>query len=152
MALVANLGEGKGDSGTIVMVDLATGKLIGAPVPVGYEALEGMMMSDDGGWVAAVCHAGSTKPKDSPLFKDNGMVVLLRFDAAKLTLTKSADAKIGHWSQGAAFSKDGKTLLVQNMVENDIQVFRNDNGKLTDTGQRIKLKGGGAAIRTSSGL
>ena len=62
----------------------------------------------------------------------------------------SSDAPIGSWSQGAAFSKDGSTVVVQNMVERDIWVFRNDNGKLTNTGQKIDVGGGAAAIRAST--
>ena len=41
------------------------------------------------------------------------------------------------------------TILIQNMLEKDIQVFRLDASTLTDTGQRIKLSGGGAAMRTA---
>jgi hypothetical protein len=50
---------------------------------------------------------------------------------------------------GIALARDGATILVQNMLEKDIQVFRFDGSKLEDTGQRIKLSGGGAAIRTA---
>ena len=46
-------------------------------------------------------------------------------------------------------SSDSKTLLVQNMVEKDIQVFRIEGDELRETLHRIKLKGGGAAIRTA---
>ena len=51
---------------------------------------------------------------------------------------------IGHWSQGAAFTPDGKRIFVGNMVEKDIQVF-----SLDGTGVRIAVKGGPAAIRTA---
>jgi hypothetical protein len=47
------------------------------------------------------------------------------------------------------FSNDGATVLAQNMVERDIVVFRFDGSRLEDTGQRIKLNGGGAAIRAA---
>jgi sugar lactone lactonase YvrE len=60
-----------------------------------------------------------------------------------------AEARIGRWSQGAAFSPDGKTLLVGNMIEKDYWVFQWDSTTLRDTGQRIKMSGGPAAIRTA---
>jgi hypothetical protein len=63
-------------------------------------------------------------------------------------LTKVAEAPIGRWSQGVAFSRDSRTILVQNMVERDIQVFSFDGTELRQTA-RIPLKGGGAAIRTA---
>jgi sugar lactone lactonase YvrE len=65
------------------------------------------------------------------------------------TLTRVAEAPIGHWSQGVAWSPDGKTLLVGNMVEKDYWVFAWDGKTLKDTGARVKVNGGAAAIRTA---
>jgi sugar lactone lactonase YvrE len=90
---------------------------------------------------------GSNKPKDPPFFADHGKLVLLRLDNKKLT--RLAEAPIGHWSQGVAFTPDGQYLLVQNMVEKDIMVLKVAGEKLEDTGQRLKVKGGPAAIRTA---
>jgi hypothetical protein len=47
------------------------------------------------------------------------------------------------------FSADGRTILVGNMVEKDLQVFEWDGAQLRDTGHRIKVNGGPAAIRTA---
>ncbi len=67
--------------------------------------------------------------------------------------TRATELKRGagfwHWSQGAAFSPDGKTILVGNMVEKDYWVFQWDGATLKDTGQRVKVNGGAAAIRTA---
>jgi DNA-binding beta-propeller fold protein YncE len=147
-AVVASLGDPKGN-GTFTVVDISgdTPKIVGT-ADIGHENLEGAMMSNDGRWVVGVAHGGSTRPKDAPQFKPNGMVVLYRFDDGKLT--KTSEAPIGAWSQGASFSKDGKTVAVQNMIQKNIQVFRNDDGKLTDTGQKIDVGGGAAAIRSST--
>ena len=66
------------------------------------------------------------------------------------SLSRMADAYVGIWPQGAAFSRDGRTLLVQSMAERSIRVLRvGDDLGLTDTGQRIPLPGGGAALRTA---
>jgi hypothetical protein len=60
-----------------------------------------------------------------------------------------SEARVGTWSQGAAFSPDGRTLLVGNMVEREVQVLRvSEEGKLTDTGTRLGVSGGSAALRT----
>jgi hypothetical protein len=40
-------------------------------------------------------------------------------------------------------------VFVGNMVEKDIQVFSLDGGTLRDTGVRIAVKGGPAALRTA---
>jgi DNA-binding beta-propeller fold protein YncE len=147
-AVVASLGDPKAN-GMFTIIDITgdTPKIVGT-ADIGHEALEGAMMSSDGKWIAGVAHAGSTRPKDAPQYKPTGMVVLYRLDGDKLT--KVSEAPIGAWSQGASFSRDGKTLAVQNMIQKNIQVFRNDDGKLTDTGQKIDVGGGAAAIRSST--
>ena len=149
-AVVGCGGDPKGGNGALVVIDFSTdpaGK-IADTIDVGHEALEGMMMSSDGKWIAVVLHAGSTRPKDAPQYKPNGVVALFSVDGMKVA--KSSEAPIGVWSQGASFSRDGKTLVVQNMVQHNLMVFRNDNGKLTDAGQAIDVVGGGAAIRSST--
>ena len=90
---------------------------------------------------------GSNKPKDSPFFSDAGKLVLFRVSGTRLT--RIAEAPIGHWSQSVAFSSDGKTILVANMVEKELQVLRLDGDRLTDSGQRIKVKGGPSAVRVA---
>jgi len=62
-------------------------------------------------------------------------------------LARVGEAAIGHWSQGAAFSPDGKHVFVGNMAEKDIQVLILDGATLKDIGVRIAVKGGPAAIR-----
>jgi DNA-binding beta-propeller fold protein YncE len=106
---------------------------------------EGIMLSPDGKLCAVVVMNGSNKPPDSPFFVDHGKVVLL--GVANKKFQKLAEAPIGHWSQGVAFSPDSQHVLVQNMVEKDIMVFKVVGEKLEDTGQRLKVKGGAAAIR-----
>ncbi|MGH7347321.1 MAG: YncE family protein, partial [Candidatus Rokuibacteriota bacterium] len=64
-------------------------------------------------------------------------------------LSQVGEAAIGHWSQGAAFSTDGKHIFVGNMVEKEIQILGLDGTTLRDTGVRIGVKGGPAAIRSA---
>jgi DNA-binding beta-propeller fold protein YncE len=147
-AVVASLGDPKAN-GMYTVIDISgdAPKIVGT-VDIGHESLEGSMMSGDGKWVAGVAHGGSTRPKDAPQFKPNGMLVLYKLDNGKLT--KASEAPIGAWSQGVTFSKDAKTIAAQNMIQKNIQVFKNDDGKLTDTGQKIDVGGGAAAIRSST--
>jgi DNA-binding beta-propeller fold protein YncE len=106
---------------------------------------EGIKVSPDGKSVGVVVMNGSNKARTSPFFADNGKLVLFRADGTKLT--NVAEAPIGHWSQGVAFSADGRTLLVGNMVEKDLQIFDWNGSTLKDSGHRIKLNGGPAAVR-----
>ena len=144
-AAVANIGRGGGDADTVSLIDLRLSPpRVVDTITVG-QTPEGIKVSPDSKHVAVVVMNGSNKGKDSPFFNDNGKLVLLRVEGT--TLRKVAEAPIGHWSQGAAFSADGKTILVGNMVEKNLQVLKWDGKKLRDTGARITVNGGSAAVR-----
>jgi DNA-binding beta-propeller fold protein YncE len=123
------------------------GASCGVSVSIGAQSPEGTKVSPDSTLVAVVAQDGSNKPKDFPYYNDSGKLVLFKVNGT--SLTRVAEAPIGHWSQGVAFSSDGKTLVVGNMVEKDLWVFDWDGTTLRDTGQRIKVDGGSAAIRTA---
>jgi DNA-binding beta-propeller fold protein YncE len=144
-AAVANIGRGGGDADTVSIIDLkAKPPRVVSTVTVG-QTPEGIKISPEASTVAVVVMNGSNKPKDSPFFNDAGKLVLLRVSGTDLS--RLAEAPIGHWSQGAAFAPDGKHIFVGNMVEKDLQVFSLNGGTLKDTGVRIAVKGGPAAIR-----
>jgi DNA-binding beta-propeller fold protein YncE len=147
IALVANIGRGAGDSDTVSVIDLrlapprTVNTITVGPVP------EGIKLSPDGKWLAVVMHYGSGRPKESPFRTENGMVALYAVDGTQLR--KHGEAKIGAWSQGVVFTADSKTVLVGNMVEKDIAVYRIETSGVVDTGERIKVGGGPAAMRTA---
>ena len=145
-AAVANIGRGQGDADTVSLIDLkANPPRVVETLTVG-QTPEGIKVSPDNQHVAVVVMNGSNKAKSSPFYNDNGKLVMLRVSGT--SLAKVAEAPIGHWSQGAAFSPDGKTVLVGNMVEKDVQVFAWDGRTLRETA-RIKVNGGSAALRTA---
>jgi DNA-binding beta-propeller fold protein YncE len=145
-AAVANIGIGQGDTDTVSLIDVrARPPRVVDTISVG-QTPEGVKVSPDGSIIAAVVMDGSNKAKESPFYNDGGRLVLLRANGMKLS--KVAEAPIGHWSQGAAFSPDGKTILVGNMVEHDIQVFSWDGNALKQVA-RLKVNGGPAAVRTA---
>lgn len=146
-AVVANIGRGFGDADTVSLLDLTREPFrVVDTISVG-QTPEGIMVSPDNRHVAVTVMNGSNKPPGSP-FHGPGMVRMLRIADGKLSMV--SEARVGTWSQGAAFSQDGRTLLVGNMVERDVQVLRvAEDGKLTDTGTRIKVSGGSAALRVA---
>jgi DNA-binding beta-propeller fold protein YncE len=146
IAVVANIGLGAGDHDTISVIDLkAKVPHVVETVTVG-QTPEGIILSPDGSMVGVVVVNGSNKAESSPFFNANGKLVLFKVDGTKLT--KHAEAPIGRWSQGVVFSNDGKTVMVQNMVESNLQAFKIEGDKLTEIAN-LKLKGGGAALRTA---
>lgn len=147
IAVVANIGIGGGDADTISIIDVqAKPPRVVDTVTVG-QTPEGVILSPDGSLCAVVVMNGSNKAKESPFYNDAGKVIVYR--VAGQSLSKLGEAAIGHWSQGAVFTDDNKTLLVSNMVEKNLQVFSIDGNTVKDTGHKIALKGGGAAIRTA---
>jgi DNA-binding beta-propeller fold protein YncE len=147
-AVVANLGLGRGDNDTISLIDLTLKPPRSVETYTVGQTPEGIAISPDGKLVAVVVMNGSSKPKESPFYSPVGRVLLFRMNRG--SLTRVADAAVGAWPQGAVFSADGRTLLVQSMSERSIAVFAIEPGyRLRDTGQRILLPGGAAALRTA---
>ena len=147
-AVVTNLGLGRGDNDTVSLIDLTLKPPRTVETYTVGQTPEGIAISPDGKLVAVVIMNGSNKPKESPFYSPVGRVFLFRMNRG--SLTRVADATVGGWPQGAVFSADGRLLLVQSMTERSIAVFEIGSGfALRDTGQRILLPGGGAALRTA---
>jgi YVTN family beta-propeller protein len=145
-AVVANIGRGGGDSDTVSVIDLRREPYrVTQTVSVG-QTPEGIMISPDGRWVGVSVINGSNKPAGSPFLNPNGKLVLLRLDNG--VLRPGFEAPIGTWSQGVAFSADSRLVMVQDIVEKRINVFRiNPNGLARAA--TVPLPAGGAAIRTA---
>ncbi len=146
VAVVANIGLGGGDADTISLIDVkAQPPRVVNTVSVG-QTPEGIKMAPDGRHVAVVVMDGSNKPRNSPFFAARGKVVV--YEVRGTDLVKVAEAPIGQWSQGAAWSADSRRLLVQNMVGDDIQVFAFESGALKEIGV-LAMPASPASIRTA---
>lgn len=145
-AVAGNIGIGDGDADTVSLIDLQLKPpRVIETVTVGTTP-EGLSIAPDGIHVAVTVMNGSNKPKASPYHGEYGLVRVLRIVQGKLL--PIADAKVGRWCQGAAWSKDSRTLLVQCMIEKEIMVFGFD-GKELKAGQAIKVDGGPAGIHVA---
>jgi hypothetical protein len=71
--------------------------------------------------------------------------MIYRVEGGRLKL--AAEAKVGGWGQGVVWSRDGKTLLAQSMLDKTLDVLSFDGRSLKVTGH-IKVPGGPAGIRT----
>jgi len=150
-AVVGTLaGAATGDHDSVSLIDLtAKPPRVVDTIGVLGATAEGLKISPDSSMVAVVVHNGSNRAKESPFYNDAGKLVMIR--VAGRTLTRVAEAPIGRWPQGVAFTADGRTILVGNMIEKEYWVFQWDGSALRDTGQRIKMNGGPVAIRTAGG-
>ncbi len=146
LAAVGNMGRGDGDLDTVSLIDLTAQPFRTVQtISVGCSP-EGLKWSPDGKVLAVGTQEGTTKPAGSPFRNDRGRLAMYALADKQLKLV--AEAPIGHWSQGIAFSRDGRTVLVQNMVERAIQVFRWDGAKLWP-GTSLDIGAGPAAIATA---
>jgi DNA-binding beta-propeller fold protein YncE len=114
--------------GAVTTIDLKSGKVIGA-TEVG-NGPEHVALSPDGKYLVAVLGNGSASLKSAANFA-TVLGKLRVFKVAGGKLSPVAQADTGHNCQGAAFSDDGHTILMQCAVEKDIEVFHFDGSSLT---------------------
>jgi DNA-binding beta-propeller fold protein YncE len=140
LAAVSNMGRGDGDQDSVSLIDLKSKpyRTVGTfGVPSGPEP---MKFSPDGRYLAVGAQNGSTKPSSHPFHLDGGLIGIYAVDGQ--TLRQVAQAPIGAWAEAAAFSRDGKTVLVQSMQDRAIEVFRWD-GKTLTRGKSLPVEGAG---------
>ena len=146
VAIVGNQGGNAGDIDTINVIDLK-GKAprVVHTLDVG-QIVEGLAFSNDGNYVALTAQDGSARAPSHPFYNENGLVVVFRVNGTDLT--KVAEARVGKWNQGVVWSRDGKTLLTQSMVDRSLWVLSFDGKNLKDAGE-IKVNGGPEGLRTA---
>jgi DNA-binding beta-propeller fold protein YncE len=145
IAVVGNMGGGgNGDICTVSLIDLATLRTIDTvAVP---SSPEGVKLSPDAKFVAVASVDGTTKPSNSPLFHEHGRLWMVAIRNGRMKPV--AEASTGRWSQGIVFSRDGKIVMVESMIDHGLDIFRWNGVALTPAGI-VDVKGGAAAGRTS---
>lgn len=135
-----------GTAGAVSTVDLARGEMVAAtavgPTP------EHVALSPDGKYLAAVIGNGSAFTRTAANFAEvTGQLKVFRAGGAELV--PIAEAPIGHNCQGAAFTDDNRTILVQCAVEKTIAAFRFDGKTLTPVDGALDFDGRPGAIASA---
>jgi len=147
IALTADNGDNGSSDGsvdTVSVVDLeANPPRIIDRVVVG-DGPEGLAVSPKGDVAVAIILAGSNN-KNAYFHKKNGSVTVLGIKGKKVT--RVGDVEVGGLPEGAAFTPDGKYLLVGNYLDKDISILKVNGTRITDTGKRFKLPGHPASLR-----
>jgi DNA-binding beta-propeller fold protein YncE len=148
-AVVANIGTSSGDADTMSLIDLkANPSRVVTTVTVG-QTPEGIKLSPDGKFVAVNLMGGTNIPAGKPGSGTKGSVQI--WSVGGREMKKVAETPTGGWCQGLAWSRNGRILLVQCMIEQEILMFRltGVTGRSFDRIGVIKTTGGPAAIRTA---
>jgi DNA-binding beta-propeller fold protein YncE len=133
------------DVDTVTLVDLSSYPFRAVQHLTVPSVPEGVAISPDGRWVAAVCMNGSHLPPGAAGHRPQGAVKLFRIREGRATAVGTTE--IGPAPQGAVFTRDSRRLIVQLNVDRALGVWRVTPRGLLDTGQRLALSGGPTSIR-----
>lgn len=147
-AVIGNTGVGRtvDDADVVTLVDVSK-RPFRAVRQISVPATpEGVAISPDGRWIAVSSMAGSNLLATDPGRNKLGKVVLYSINYGIATMVNELPG--GEAAQGLVFTQDSKTLIVQFDVERALAVYAVRDGKLVDTGERIKLAAGPVSIRS----
>ena len=145
LVAVGNMGRGDGDIDSVSLIDVSAEPFRTVHTIAAGRSPEGLRWAPDGKHLAVAFQDGTTKIASNPFYRAQGRVVLFAVEDGRLR--QVAEAPIGRWSQGIAFSRDGKTMLVQSMVDRAIAVFGWDGTTLTAKAP-LAMGSGPASIMT----
>jgi DNA-binding beta-propeller fold protein YncE len=140
------VGRTAGDADIVTLIDVSRRPFRAAQQISVPNSPEGVAISPDGRWIAVSCMAGSNLTPDNPGRNKIGRVLLFEIrggEAVKVNEVAGAEA-----AQGVVFSQDSRQVLLQMDVERAIGVYAIRDGKLVDTGERLKLAAGPVSIRS----
>ncbi|HVR94247.1 MAG TPA: YncE family protein [Casimicrobiaceae bacterium] len=140
------VGRTVGDADVVTLVDVSKRPFRAVQQISVPSTPEGVAISPDGRWIAVSCMAGSNLTTDNAGRNKIGKLLLFEIKdewANKVNEVAGAEA-----AQGVVFSQDSKQVLLQMDVERAIGLFAVRDGKLVDTGERLKLAAGPVSIRS----
>jgi DNA-binding beta-propeller fold protein YncE len=114
---------------------------VGKRIPVG-RVPEGLDISNDGKWIAASCFEGANT-KNKPA--DPARVHILRM-GDDFTALPAQELTVKGIPQSAAFTPDGRHLVVGQFGENSLVIYKLAGGKWEETGLIIPTPGQPAAL------
>ena len=144
--MVGLAGRTAGDADIVTLVDVSQRPFRAVQQISVPNTPEGVAISPDGRWIAVSSMAGSNLTPDNPGRNKLGKVVL--FEIRDGAAIKVSEVPGGEAAQGIVFTQDGRYVLLQMDVEKAIAVYALRDGKLVDTGERIKLAAGPVSLRS----
>jgi DNA-binding beta-propeller fold protein YncE len=149
LALVANNGAGgaaDGNVDTVAVIDLEQNPPRVVDQVVVGDGPEGFAISPKGDLAVALLLRGSNADKKAFFYHKTGAAVVLKIDGKKVTRA-SDEIELGGLPEGIAFAPDGQHAYVGNFLDGDVSVLKVADGKVADTGKKLKLPGHPASLR-----
>jgi len=148
-AVIGNTGVGGrivDDADVVTLVDVSRRPFRSVQQISVPSSPEGVAISPDGRYIVVQSMAGSNLTPNDPGRNKIGKLALFEIrdgTAAMVNEIPGAEA-----AQGVVFTQDSRYLLLQMNVERAIGIYALRDGKLVDTGERIKLAAGPVSIRS----
>ena len=131
--------------GTITVIDMTTNTVVNT-IEVGPTP-EHLVLSPDRKYMEVTVVNGSSSKPTAPGYHDFGLLKVFKVDGAELT--QVAETQTGRWGQGAAWSRDGKVILLQGAIDRNIEVYHFDGHSLVrDPAATMQMPGRPGAIAT----
>lgn len=109
---------------------------------------ESLEISPDGKLLAVVTMDRSNLAANNPNRTTSGGLYIYRWRGDRFE--PSQQLKTGRIPEGVAFTSDGKYLIVQCHPDRELRLYRVRGGKVTDTGERVKVPGMPSALRAAT--
>ena len=148
-AVIGNTGVGGrivDDADVVTLVDVSRRPFRSVQQISVPSSPEGVAISPDGRYIVVQSMAGSNLTPSDPGRNKIGKLALFEIrDGAAFKVNEIPGAEA---AQGVVFTQDSRYLLLQMDVEKAIGIYALRDGKLVDTGERIKLAAGPVSIRS----
>ncbi len=147
-AVIGNTGVNRtvDDADVVTLVDVGKRPFRAAQQISVASTPEGVAISPDGRWIAVSSMAGSNLLAADPGRHKLGKVAL--YEIRDGGAVKVSELPGGEAAQGVVFTQDSKTVIVQFDVERALALYAIRDGRLVDTGERIRLAAGPVSIRS----
>lgn len=146
-AVVANIGGQGRDVDTLCLIDLSGESPRVIDVTAVGLTPEGVRMAPDGRHIAVALNDGSNAKPGSARYRDKGKVQIWTIADGKLRFV--AEAPAGGWGQGVIWSRDGRRVYAQAMIEKRLESFAFD-GKRLIPGPSLAMPAGPAGIAVAA--
>ena len=151
LAIVANTGNnGRSDGNidSITVIDLQHSPPRVIDHLAAGDAPEGIVISPDSRLAVTGNLCGSDAPPDAWFLRSPGCIHV--FEISDAGVRHVGEMLAGGVPEALAFSPDGRWLLVANLLDADVSVFKVEDGRIVDTGRRLSLPGHPGSMRATT--